>query len=668
MISDALWRRRYGSDPSIVGRRILVNGKPRTVIGVLPRGFRLPIQFESARPAELYLPLVLDPAHLTRGSHYLYCVGRLAPSATEASVTAELRGIIARLQAATGDYPPQMHFEPFALPVREQVVGTVRAAIWVLLGAVVCVLLIACVNIANLLLARLEARRREFTVRLALGVSRAALARQLLVEGGVLAAGGAFLGVGLALLVLRLLTALGPGSLPRLNEVRMDPSVLAVTVLVTVACGVFFGLAPLLRLWRGGGLAGPLREGGRGAIGSGRRLRRRMLVAGQAMLALALLVSAGLLVRSFWGLLSVDFGMRPSGVLSFRISLPKAEFPGDADVASFYQRLLERLESLPGVRSAGAARALPLNGSIGDWNFDIEGHERPPGGRPFTADWQVATPGFFRAAGIPLVSGRTFSKADDARAAGVIVIDRALAERFFSEENPLGRRIRIHAGDTAPWMTVIGVVGDVRYASLTEAPRPTWYIPEAQSGMVMRSARRTLSVLVRTSGDPNTLVGPVRNAVRDLDARVPLARVASLDQVVSAARAEPRFLMAVLGAFALLATILAAIGLYGVMAYYVRQRDREVAVRMAMGARSGQVVRLVLRQGLLPVAVGLASGLLLAVAASRALRGLLYGVGALDPPTYAAVILGFTLVAGLACALPARRAARIDPMEALRHE
>jgi len=217
-------------------------------------------------------------------------------------------------------------------------------------------------------------------------------------------------------------------------------------------------------------------------------------------------------------------------------------------------------------------------------------------------------------------------------------------------------------------MTVIGVVGDVRYASLTEAPRPTWYIPEAQSGMVMRSARRTLSVLVRTSGDPSTLVGPVRNAVRDLDARVPLARVATLDQVVSSARAEPRFLMAVLGAFALLATILAAIGLYGVMAYYVRQRDREVAVRMAMGARSGQVVRLVLRQGLLPVAVGLASGLLLAVAASRALRGLLYGVGAFDPLTYATVILGFTLVAGLACALPARRAARIDPMEALRHE
>jgi len=666
ILTDELWKRRYGSDPSVVGHRILVDGAPRTVIGILPPGFRLPLQFDSDRPAELYVPLVLDPANLTRGSHYLYAVGRMAPGATAERVTAELRTILARINAETGNYPPQMHFEPFALPVRDQVVGAVRPALWVLLGAVAFVLLIACVNIANLLLARLEARRREFAVRAALGAGRGALARQLFVEGGLLAAGGTVLGVGVARAALRLLAALGPGSLPRLDQVGLDLPVLGVTVLVAAGCAVVFAVAPLLHLSRDG--AGRrLREGGRGAIGSGGRLRyRRTLVGLQAMLALVLLVGAGLLVRSFWGLLSVDTGVRPAGTLSFRISLPQAEFGERGDVERFYDRLLSRLEALPGVQSAGAVRALPLSGSIGDWNFDLEGRQ-PQQGRSFTADWQVATPGYFRAAGIPLVSGRTFERTDDADAPGAMVVDRAFAEKFGRGESPLGKRIRVHAGPDAPWMTIVGVVGDVRYNTLTEPVKPTWYVPEAQAPSIM-GPRRSMSVLVHTSGDPNALVGPVRSVMHDLDPRVPVARVATLGDVVSAARDTPRFLMTVLVAFALLATVLAATGLYGVMAYYVRQRDRELAVRMAMGARSGAVVGLVLRQGLLPVAAGLAAGLVVAVASTRALGGLLYGIGALDPLTYAAVAAGFGLVAVLACALPARRATRLEPATVLREE
>lgn len=667
VLTNDLWKRRYGSDPSVLGRRILINGTRRTVVGILPPGFRLPLQFGSSRPAELFVPLVLDPANATRGSHYLYAVGRLAPGATAAGVTAELNAIIAGIRAKTGHYPPQMHFAPFAVPVRDQVVGGVRTALWVLLGAVGFVLLIVCVNIANLLLARLEARRREFAVRAALGAGRAALARQLAVEGGLLAAGGAVLGVGVAAAALRLLTALGPGSLPRLDQVGLDLPVLGATLLVAAGCAVVFALAPLLHLTRGG-LAGRLREGGRGATGAGSRLRyRRALVGAQATMALVLLVGAGLLVRSFWGLLSVDPGVRSGGVLSFRISLPAAEFPHAEDVTSFYDRLLARLGTVPGVSEAGGVRALPLSGSIGDWNFEIEGRQHPEG-RAFTADWQVATPGYFRAAGIPLVAGRTFSTSDDAHAPGAIIIDRALADRFWPGRSPLGQRIRIHAGDGSPWLTVVGVVGNVRYNTLTEPPHPTWYISEAQSSAAIGSARRTLSLLVRTSGDPRSLVGPVRSLVHDLDPRVPLARVATLGEVVSSARAEPRFLMTVLAAFAVLATLLAATGLYGVMAYFVRQRDREMAVRMAMGAKSRQVIGLVLRQGLLPVGVGLAAGLLIAVAASRALTGLLYGVGSLDPLTYGVVAVGFGLVAALACALPARRATRLHPATVLREE
>jgi len=666
MLTDELWRRRYGADPSVVGRRIVVDGAPRTVVGILPPGVRLPLQFGSERPAEMFVPLVLDPANLTRGSHYMYGVARLAPDATAASVTAELRAIIGRLNAKTGDYPPQMHFEPFAVPVLDQVVGAVRTALWVLLGAVALVLLIACVNIANLLLARLEARRREFAVRSALGAGRAALARQLFVEGGLLAVGGAVLGIGVALTALRLLSALGAGSVPRLGDVRLDLPVLGVTALVTAGCALLFALAPLLHLGRGG-LAGRLREGGRGAMGGPRLRFRRALVGLQTMLALVLLVGAGLLVRSFWGLTALDPGVRAGGVLSFRISLPSAEFPGDGDVTGFYARIGDRLRRIPGVRDAGAVRALPLSGSIGDWNFDIEGRE-PPGTRPFTADWQVATPGYFRSAGIPLVSGRTFRATDDARALGAIVIDRAFADRFWPGESPLGHRIRIHAGDEAPWMTVVGVVGSVRYNTLTESPHPTWYIPEAQSGTVLRGPMRSMSVLVRTSGDPRALVGPVRGVLHELDPRVPLARVAALGDVVSSARSQPRFLMSVLVSFALLATLLAAVGLYGVMAYYVRQRDREVAVRMAIGAQAGQVVGLILRQGLVPVGAGLAGGLVVAVVASRALGSLLYGVGALDPVTYAVVALGFALVAVLACAVPARRATRLHPATVLREE
>jgi putative ABC transport system permease protein len=666
LLTDGLWRRRYGADPSVLGRRILVDGAPRTVVGILPPGVRLPLQFGSPRPAELFVPLPLDPAHLTRGSHFLYGVGRLAPGATSATVTTELETIIGRVQAATGEYPPEMHFEPFTVPVLDQVVGSVRTALWILLGAVGLVLLIACVNIANLLLARLEARRREFAVRSALGAGRAALARQLLVEGGLLAAGGAALGVGVALAALRVLGALGSGSVPRLGDVRLDLPVLAATALVAVGCAVAFALAPLLHLGRNN-LTERLREGGRGASGGPRLRFRRALVGIQAMLALVLLVGAGLLVRSFWGLAAVDPGVRAGGVLSYRISLPSAEFPENGDVTGFYDRLLDRLRRIPGVRDAGAVRALPLRGSIGDWNFDIEG--RTPNQRSFTADWQVATPGYFRSAGIPLVSGRTFRASDDVRAPGVILIDRSLAERYWPGESPLGQRIRIHAGtDHDPWLTVIGVVGNVRYATLTEPPRPTWYVPEAQAGAALGSPRRTLSVLVRTAGDPQALLSPVRAVMHDLDPRVPLARVATLDDVVSTARAEPRFLMTLLVSFALLATVLAATGLYGVMAYFVRQRDREVAVRIAMGAHSRQVIGLVLRQGLLPVAAGLVAGLVVAVAASRALGSLLYGIGALDPLTYAVVAVGFGLVAALACALPARRATRLEPAAVLREE
>jgi putative ABC transport system permease protein len=673
LLSDGLWRRRFAADPAVVGRTLMLDDAPAQVVGVLPASFQLPLHY-SGPPMELWLPLQLDPAidRSVRGWHFLRVVGRLRPGATVESAKSEVPDLARRMRER---YPTEYTagFTGWATPVMESVVGQARPAILVLLGAVGLLLLIACANVASLQLARGESRQREIAVRTALGAGRGRIIRQLLTESVLLAAAGAAVGLLLALWGVRALIAAAPATIPRLDEIGLDPRVLLFTAAVAVGTGLLFGLAPALHAAKTD-LAGTLTEGGRaGTSGSARQRFRRGLVMAQIALALMLVTGAGLLLRSFVQLTGVDPGFDPEHLLTARIELSSGRYETKEQARAFYEQLLTRVEALPGVRSAAAVRALPMTGrlDIGDWSFVLEGkHSTPPLPSEWhPADWQAVTPDYFQTMGIPLLQGRGLEAGDRIGAPGAMVINQSLARQVWPAGDALGQRVLLGGGSSdSIWRTVVGIVGDVRHRGFDAAPRPEMYLPHAQFPAGTGFPQRSMYLVVRSIGDPASLAPAIRAAVDGLDSDVPLAEVQTMEHALGSWAAERRLTMMVVSGFALVALTLGAVGIYGIMAHLVVQRTREIGIRIALGAVPGEILRLVLVQAAWLVGVGIAAGVVGALPATGLLSGLLFGVRPTDPATFAGTALILALVAAVASLVPARRAIRVNPLEALRSE
>ncbi len=658
VLSHELWQRRFGGDPKIIDQAITIDGVRHTVVGVAPAGFKNP------NDRDLWMPLGMAPDPTQRGAHYLVVFGRLKDGVSATQATTEMDAIAARLEK---QYPESnTGFGTLVVPLQESSVENVRQALLVLLAAVAAVLLIACLNVANLLLARLTAREREIAVRTALGAGRVRLVRQLLTESVVLALAGGALGTALAVCGTRALLALND-DIPRAETIGIDGRVLAFTLAVSLGTGLLFGLFPALQ-GPGRDLHDSLKEGGRGNSGGGRaRLARQGLVLAEVALALVLLVGAGLLLRSFANLQGIDPGFRSDGVLTMDVSPPEFKYGSEEQQAAFYSRLIERVSALPGVERAASAYPLPLSGSGFVLVYSINGRpEHTPGKEPAAAI-RVVTPEFFRALDVPVLRGRVFGPADRFGAEKVAVVNQSWVQREFPGQDPIGQRITF--GDPseadAEWMTVVGVVGDVRHAALSEAPSAEVYWPQLQlpqrgSTLVVHAAAG--------AGDPAALTAAVRAAVREVDPDLPVYRVRTLDEVVAASLSSSRFNAVLFGLFAALALALAAVGVYGVVSYAVAQRTHEIGIRMALGAGRHSVVAMILRQGMGTVLLGVAAGLVGAVFASRLLAGLVFGVSPRDPLTFLLVPLALATVALLANVIPARRATQVDPMIALRRE
>jgi putative ABC transport system permease protein len=667
LVSYRLWQGRYGGDPSLVGQTILVDGRPRQVVGVMPRGFRLPTDYgeDAAEPTELWVPLYLDPAS-ERGNHGLYAAAELAPGVTAAQATAQLEAL-ARSLTQEGLYPEAMRFSPFAVPLPDEIEGGVRPALLLLSGAVVFLLLIACANVAHLLLARAEARRREIAVRTSLGATRARLLVQLLGESLVLAVPSGLVGIVLAALGVRLFFASGLMGIPRAEEAGMDVRVLVFAMVVALGTTLVFGLAPA-RLFVGVNPVDALRDGGRGATAGRSRSRlRSVLVVAETALSVVLLVGAGLLLQSLWALQRVELGFVPEHVLTARISLPETGYEEADKVVAFYRHVAERVRAISGVKAAGFIRLLPLGAPIGDWGLDVEGYAEAPGLNA-KGDWQVASDGALEALGERVVRGRGFTAADTADGEQVGLVNETMARTYWPGEDPIGRRFRMGSNLSRPWVTVVGIVADVRHNGVTVPIKEKFYRPHAQFHRSTGFPPRTMSIVLRTEGSAARFVGALRAAVRDVDPNVPLAAVRPMTEVVETALATPRLAGAVLAVFAALALTLSAIGLFGVLTFLVSQRRAEIGVRLALGADPLRIVRLVLGSGLRLSVLGAVVGSLAALALVRLLAGLLHDVRPHDPLTFAVVPALLLAVSVAASLLPAWRATRVDPATTLRAE
>jgi putative ABC transport system permease protein len=659
VLSERLWRERFGGAPAAVGQTVRLDQKVFTVVGVMPGRFRSP---PDRPPAELWTALAQDPVfgdlRQRRGGHYLTVVGRLRPGVALATAQAEVATLAAGLAR---QFPKENEgWGTRIVPLAESLVSGVRTALSVLLGAVALVFLIACVNVANLMLMRSSARSRELAVRTALGAGRGRLARQLLTESLVLGLSGGALGVALALSGMKALKAWLPADLPRVSEVGIDGRVLIFSFFASLAATLVFGVGPALAAGRAN-LSAALREGSAGAGESGGRRRLRgLLIAGETAFSFVLLVGAALLIRSFVRLQEVPLGFRPAGVLTAGMSLPRTQYADPQQWIGFYTALVDRLAAEPGVEAAAASLPLPLAGAGLNFAFSIEGHAEEPGADK-SANYTAATPGYFRVMGVPLVSGRTFSQRDGATAPRVCVVSAAFARRYFPGENPLGKRL-VFGFPSPVAREIVGVVGDVKRDGLALPSQPEMYVPFVQEPWWAAYA------LVRTSGDPARLSSAMRADVKALDPSLPLEDVAPMRQFVDDSVAQPRFRTTVLGLFGAAALLLAVLGIYGVISYSVGRRTREVGIRLALGAAPSDVLRMVLFEGLGLVALGLALGLAGALLSTRYLSSLLFEVSRLDALSYAGVA-ALLLLAGLAASwLPARRATRVDPVSALRAE
>jgi putative ABC transport system permease protein len=659
LISHGLWKRRFAGDPGLVGRAIVLNGEKYTVVGVMPAGFAYP-----SANADIWTPMAFTQEQLTqRGSHYLEVVARLRAGVTLAQANAGLQVVCKRLAQAYPDTNADVQ-RFFAEPLHETYTQGARTGLTVLMAAVGCILLIACANIANLLLARATGRQREIAVRTALGAARGRIVRQMLTESLLLAAGGGLLGILLADWCFNFLRNLIPVDLSHSVSLALDPGVLAFAVAISLASSLLFGMAPALQISRID-LNGVLKEGGRGSAGPRRAMLRNLLVIGEVALSLILMVGSALLLESFAKLRGVDPGFRADHVLTMRVDAPVTKYGDFTKRSQFFARVLERVRALPRVEAAGFTSALPLTWEGGTGGFIPEDiPTRPDVTRD--ANNRVVSPGYFEAMRIPLLRGRLFQDADGPDAPPVAIVNETMARKFWPDQDALGKRFKFDDADgKTPWRTIAGIVGDVRQMRLNDPPRQEMYFPYLQARenwMVPRD------LAIHTSGDPLSLAGAVRQAVWSVDKDQPVSDVMTLDNLLDHEVAQRRVQTALLGGFAAVALILACIGIYGVLSYLVTQRTREIGVRVALGASAADVFRTVAGQGMTLAAVGIAAGLAVALALSRLLGSLLFGVSAGDPLAYVSAIAVFGAVALLACYFPARRAARVDPLVALRYE
>jgi putative ABC transport system permease protein len=665
VLSYGLWQRAYGGDNGVLGRDIRLNGNPCTVVGVMPRGFAFPPG--ELDPPELWIPLQLDPVKPgNRGGHFLSLLGVLHGGTPFPRAEAEVRVYMEHTAAIaapnTHNFNPKFHSLVLA-GFQEEIVKKVRQSLLVLMGAVGFVLLIACVNVANLLLARAEARRREIAVRTAIGAGAGTLLQQFIAEGVLLSMTGAVLGIGLAFGGLRVLAATNAGSIPRAEEIGINWQVLLFTLGVSIATGIIFGLAPLIHT-RASALHDTLKAAaGRTTSGAGGNTFRAILVTSELALALVLLIGSGLMIKAFWKLQEVDAGFRPDHLLTMRLALPNVTYKDAPAVLGFYGQLMPRINSLPGVASAAVATGLPPARQIMANDTFIEGLVPVPGGPLNNLDyWNSVTPNYFATVGARLLEGRFLSDNDGANAPLVVVVNQAMAKMYWPHESALGHRLRVNP--TAPWRTIVGVVADIKNAAIDRPAGTEVFYPFEQS-----PGGRGLSwIVVRTKNEPMSLAAAVRGEIRKLDAALPVASVGTMDDVMSTARSRPRFLTLLLTMFSSLSLILAALGIYGVISYAVVQRTNEIGLRMALGAQGSDVLRLIGTSGMKLAAAGTIIGAAGAFVLTRFMSTMLFGVSAIDPLTFIAMAGALIAVTMVACYVPAKRASKVDPLVALRYE
>jgi putative ABC transport system permease protein len=657
IMSHRLWQRRFGGDPNIVGKPLTLNGRSVTLVGIMPADFRFHTQDD-----ELWAPIAFSQEdQANRGTHYLDVMARLKPGVTLGQAQAEMSTIAARLQQQYPETNTDVGSE--VVPLHEHLVGNIRPALLIFLGAVGLVLLIACVNVANLLLARAAVRQREIAVRVALGASRWRLIRQFLTESVLLGVLGGGVGLLLALFGLRLLTALIPPDIPQISNISIDPSVLGFTILISLLTGLIFGLAPAIQ-WSSLSPNDTLKEGGRDAVaGRGNRIRGGLIVA-EVAISLVLLIGAGLLINSFLRLRHVDPGFRTNNLLTMRLFLPQLKYREPAQRAAFFTDINRRLENVPGVKSSAVTTNLPLYKQSTETNITIEGRPDPPPNQEPIITTRVISPKYFETMGIPLLSGRQLTDQDTDSSPNVTVISETMARRYWPGENPVGKRIAFDRPEKEDdWFQIVGIARDVRQYDLISDIKPQMYVSYQQVGFFVPR-----DLVVKTDVEPLSLAAAVRQTIWDIDKDQPVSNIRTMDQIASESTARQRFSMLLFSIFASVALLLAAVGIYGVMSYSVAQRRGEFGIRMALGAQKRDVLKLTIGKGLKLVLLGVVFGLAGAFALTRLMKSLLFGVGATDAPTFAAISLVLVGVALLASYIPARRATKVDPIEALRYE
>ncbi len=662
MLSYGMWQGEFGGDPDIVGRAITLAEQPVTIVGVMPSGFQFPTP-----DWDVWATMRLDRANpWARNNHYLPAIARLAPGVTLEMAQGEVNVLARR---STADYPDFYPNEGYRIRLeryQDVIVGSAKTPLYILLGAVAFVLLTACVNVANLLLARGEIRKREIAIRAAIGASSRRVMGQLLTESFLLAGFGALAGLGIAFVGVEALLALAPESVPRRAEIRIDALVLGFSLLTALGTGLLFGIIPAVHATKQD-VQEMLKEGGaRGGKRSGHRLRR-VLVATQVIFAVILTTGSGLMLRTVLNMYQVDMGFRTDNILTFRLNPSSNKYNTQESRVAFYGELLERINALPGVTSAGAAYSPPLTGRNNNWSIIIDGRPVANVGEAPAELVQRVTPEYFDVLGLQLVRGRLFTRFDVADARPVVIVSESMARKHWPAEDAIGKRMRVFAGDP-PWMEVIGIVKDVRHTAPHREPRPRWYVPYAQAYVTAYSSPIDMTVVVGSDSDPIPLMASVRRVVAETDPSVPISFVQTMDQVLDGALGTQRFVATLLSVFGLLALFLAAVGVYGIMSYAVSQRTQEIGLRMALGARGRNVLFQVVREGLILSLIGVSVGLAGSVALSRGFRSVVFGISTTDPLTYAGVVVVLVAVAAGASLIPARRASQVSPVEALRGE
>jgi putative ABC transport system permease protein len=663
ILGHALWQSRFGSDSAIIGRSLTLDNQKHTVVGVMPSGFQFPVGFGYLGkvlndPIDLYVPLAATGKELGRGHYSFFAMGRLKPGITIDQARAEMTTIEGRLEQQYPDTNTGIGIK--LVPTQEQTVKAIRPALLVLLGAVAFLLLIACANIANLMLARGASRQKELAIRAALGASRLRVVRLLLSESLMLSLAGGCLGLLLAVWGTNALVALAPDNIPRLNEVGVDARVFGFTLAVSLVTGIVFGLVPALHAAKPD-LNEALKEGLRGSMGSASGKRTRsVLVVVEVALSLVLIIGAGLMIKSFLRLQQMNIGFNPDHVLAVSVSLPSSRYPEDRQQVAFFQEALERLQSLPGIQSAGATTGLPLTLDIHGSDFRIEGHPEPEAGKEMIINTRSVSPGYFGTLGISLIKGRDFSDRDKSEAPAAAIINDELARIYFSGEDPIGKRISFD--DRQSWISIVGIIGDVKQLGLDSSAKPEVYFPYLQV------VAPEMSLVIRTSSNPLSLAAALKSQIQMIDKDLPIDDAKTMQQLLAESSSGRRFNMLLLSVFAAVALVLAIVGIYGVMSYTVARRTHEIGIRVAVGAQPLDVFRMVIGQGMKLAIIGVACGLVGAFGLTRLMTTMLFGVEPTDPATFVSIAVLLTGVTLVACYIPARRATKVDPLVALRYE